>query len=89
MVKLLREFFAEEREFENDEVLLEIVRRAKEIPRLMGLLPRQRDVDRPGASHTSTSIWHGGHRSLSRADTTAHQTDDAGIPCLPRQGKTA
>ncbi len=35
---LLREFFAAERELENDEVLQEIVRRAKEIPQL--LLPK-------------------------------------------------
>ena len=38
MVKLLREFYAEERELENDEALREIVRRAKEIPELM-ILP--------------------------------------------------
>ena len=36
--KLLREFYAEERELESEEVDPEIVRRAKEIPWLMSLL---------------------------------------------------
>ena len=34
MEKLLREFYAEERELENDLALREIASRAKEIPRL-------------------------------------------------------
>ncbi len=38
IVKLLREFYAEERELENDEALREIVRQAKLIPELM-ILP--------------------------------------------------
>ena len=39
MEELLWEFFAAERELENDEVLQGIGRRAKEIPRLLSLLP--------------------------------------------------
>ena len=39
IVKLLREFFAEERELENDEALRETARRAKEIPRWLVRFP--------------------------------------------------
>jgi len=39
MAKLLREFYAEERELENDEVLQEIVKRAKDISRWLVRFP--------------------------------------------------
>ena len=39
IVKLLREFFAEERELENDEALQEMARKAKAIPRWLVRFP--------------------------------------------------
>jgi len=39
VVKLLREFFAMERELENDEALQETARRAKDIPRWLVRFP--------------------------------------------------